>query len=164
MTTDDKIERIIQEEQDCLFRLACYKIGNPDDAADLLQDVFMRTWENHRLHTAIDIRRYLYRSVHNACVSYHRHTKIIFTEITANIPEEDDNNDEFQEEYRKISRLLKQIPEEQAEVISLHTIGGKNFAEIAELQNLPLSTVKSRFQYGIKKISKELANNKTKRV
>lgn len=164
MTTDDKIERIIQEEQDCLFRLACYKIGDPDDAEDLLQDVFMRTWESLRLRADIDIKRYLYRSVSNACISYHRrHAGIVFTGINDDIADEDDTDD-FQEEFRRISRLLKQIPEEQAEVISLHTIGGKNFAEIAELQDLPLSTVKSRFQYGIRKISDMLANNKTEKA
>lgn len=48
------------------------------------------------------------------------------------------------------------IPEEQAEVIRLRTIGGLQFGDIAQMTGLPESTVKSRFKYGIEKVRKLL--------
>ena len=43
-------------------------------------------------------------------------------------------------------------PAEQAEVIRLHTFASMRFTEIAETLELPASTVKSRFHYGIERL------------
>ena len=56
------------------------------------------------------------------------------------------------DDYRRIARLLKVIPEEQAEVIRLRIYGDNSFMQIAEILSLPLPTVKSRFLYGLEKI------------
>lgn len=59
-------------------------------------------------------------------------------------------------EYRRIARLLTEIPDEQAEVIRLRIYGDNSFAEVAEILSLPLPTVKSRFLYGLEKLRKGL--------
>ena len=56
------------------------------------------------------------------------------------------------EEFQRIQYLLNSIPEEQAEVIRLRTIDDMSFVEIAELLKLPVTTIKSRFLYGISKL------------
>lgn len=149
------IEHIMQEERDSLFRLACYKTGNADDAADIVQDVFLKIWYMDSV-TVKDVRKYLYKSVSNACISYQRtHQDVVYTDFDG-MDFEEQPNDGFEEEYRRISMLLKMIPPEQAEVISLRTIGGKSFDEIASLLGVNVSTVKSRFRYGIDKIQKKI--------
>ena len=45
---------------------------------------------------------------------------------------------------------------EQAEVIRLRLHGGNSFADIADILNIPVSTAKSRFQYGIDKIRNQI--------
>ena len=50
----------MQEERDSLFRLACYKTGNADDAADIIQDVFMKIWDMDSVSVR-DVKRYLYK-------------------------------------------------------------------------------------------------------
>lgn len=150
------IERIMQEERDSLFRLACYKIGNVDDAADIVQDVFLKILDMDSVAVR-DVKRYLYKSVSNACISYQRSRQdiIVCTDFDG-MDLEEQPDDGFEEEYRRISMQLKMIPPEQAEVISLRTIGGKSFDEIASLLGVNVSTVKSRFRYGIDKIQKKI--------
>ena len=62
-------------------------------------------------------------------------------------------------EYRRIARLLTEIPDEQVEVIRLRIYGDNSFAEVAEILSLPLPTVKSRFLYGQEKLRKGLKKN-----
>lgn len=149
-----ELDLIIQKEQQGLFRYACYKIGNTEDAADILQDVFLRIYSKPIDLLSIDkLQSYLYRSVSNACNTYYRsgmNKNFIPLEELNDITDEPD--DDFSEEYLRISKILSQIPEEQAEVIRLRTICEKSFVEIAKILLLPVTTVKSRFKYGIDKI------------
>lgn len=146
----------MQEERDSLFRLACYKTGNADDAADIVQDVFLKILDMDSVAVR-DVRKYLFKSVSNACISYQRSRQdiIVCTDFDG-LDLEEQPDDGFEEEFRRISMLLKMIPPEQAEVISLRTIGGKSFDEIASLLGVNVSTVKSRFRYGIDKIQKKI--------
>ena len=55
---------------------------------------------------------------------------------------------------------MKEIPEEQAEVIRLRIYGSNSFADVAEILSIPLPTVKSRFLYGLDKIRRAMKQTK----
>ena len=63
---------------------------------------------------------------------------------------------DFEQEQALIARLLATLPDEQSEVIRLHLHGECTFTEIAEILDIPLPTVKSRYRYGIEHLRKEL--------
>lgn len=62
----------------------------------------------------------------------------------------------LRQEYERIVALLDDIPFEQAEVIRMNTIDNLSFVEIAEILDLSVSTVKSRFMYGVNKVRAKL--------
>ena len=80
---------------------------------------------------------------------------INFVTLDSQMDITDADCEDFEQEFRRISRLLAKIPDEQAEVIRLRFYGDKSFREIANILDLPVSTVKSRFQYGIDKIRQQ---------
>ncbi|MBQ6966176.1 MAG: RNA polymerase sigma factor [Bacteroidaceae bacterium] len=150
-------ERLIAAERHGLLQYACYRLGNLDDAEDAVQDVFIRL--HQRLSEGdVEVRNlsaYLYRTLANLCVSRLREaerTPIVSLDSQPDIvaPEAED----FEQEYRRINRLLAEIPDEQAEVIRLRYYGDKSFQEIADILGLPLTTAKSRFAYGMEKIKR----------
>ncbi|MBO7129111.1 MAG: RNA polymerase sigma factor [Prevotella sp.] len=153
----DETERLMATERHGLLQYACYRLGNPDDAEDAVQDVFVRL--HQRLSEGdTEVRNlsaYLYRSLANLCVSRLREvgrtpTVPLDSQPDPIAPEAED----FEQEYRRINRLLAEIPEEQAEVIRLRYYGDKSFQEIADILGIPLTTAKSRFTYGIEKIKR----------
>lgn len=153
----DRIEKLMVAERQKMLQYACYRLGNIDDAEDVVQDVFVKLYQ--RLHGGnVEIRNmtvYLYRTLANACVSNlrdNRHTTIVSIDNQPDpiAPETDD----FEQEYRRINSLLNIIPDEQAEVIRLRFYGDKSFQEIADILNIPLTTAKSRFTYGMEKIKR----------
>ena len=52
---------------------------------------------------------------------------------------------------------LRELPEEQGEVIGLAYFGGFTHAEIASMLGMPLGTVKGRMRLGLEKIRVTLA-------
>ena len=60
---DDIITEIFRTEQNNLYRLACYKIGDTELAADLVQDLFIKVLENPNKDEIKDLKSYLYQSL-----------------------------------------------------------------------------------------------------
>lgn len=150
-------ERLMAAERHEMLQYACYRLGNLDDAEDAVQDAFVKL--HQRLsENETEVRNlpaYLYRTLANLCVSRQREagqtpTVPLDTQPEPLAPEAED----FEQEFRRINRLLTEIPDEQAEVIRLRYYGDKSFQEIADILDIPLTTAKSRFTYGLEKIKR----------
>lgn len=151
---DKETERLIKAERASLLQYACYRLGDVDEAEDAVQDVCL----NLLLRVKAEVRNpvaYLYRMLSNLCSTRLKEsagrTKISLEAL----PEPADSEvEDFEQEYRRVSLLLGEIPEEQAEVIRLRFYGDKSFREIADILGVPLTTAKSRFTYGLEKMKK----------
>lgn len=152
------LERIVEREQDRLFRFASLRTGSRADAEDIVQEVLLRLFRSEcDLARIDDVERYLWRAIANRCTDFHRHHRPnLPAERIADLPEEAPDA-ELHEELRRIVPLLETLPEPQAEVIRLKTIGDLTFVRIAEIVGTSEATVKSRFRYGIGKLRKRLA-------
>ena len=147
-----RLEAVIEQNQDYLFRFAYFRIGNREDAEDILQDVFLKLFEKEFIiENDESMRMYLYRMVYNACNDWHRHKQ------QEPIPLEQVQMAEelaLQEEYNRIWKMLSVLPTDQADVITMHLIDGLTFVEIAKVTGTPETTIKSRFKSGIDKLRK----------
>lgn len=152
------LSALFENETENMFRYICYKIGNANDAEDMLQDVYLTLHAKQNMGTDIhNMRSYLYKSLANMCTDYLRkrqNVRLVPIENLNNVCNPEAEN--FEQEYRRINNLLSAIPDEQAEVIRMRIHCDKSFVEIAEILEISVSTVKSRFQYGIEKIRKGL--------
>ena len=154
-----ELVRVIGMERDALLTYACYRLGNRSDAEDVLHDCYLRLHERFtdgQECTKLNIRNYVFRSLSNLCTDRladrTRH-------LTVDLGQQDvveTDTDNRESEYCRITSVLDRIPEEQAEVIRLRMYGNRSFAEISNILQVPLSTVKSRFLYGIEKIRKAM--------
>lgn len=131
-----------------LYRFAVLRSGSRSDAEDIVQEAFLRllTAPNVIVHP----RAYLYRCVANACCDLKRRSTV-HTQLKLDLAQ-DDSAPALREEAERLAALLDRIPPDQAEVIRLHTFASLRFTEIAEILDRPITTVKSRFQYGIEKL------------
>ena len=134
-----RLEAVIEQNQDYLFRFAYFRIGNREDAEDILQDVFLKLFEKEFIiENDESMRMYLYKMVYNACNDWHRYKQ------QEPIPLEqvqmaDDEELALQEEYNRIWKMLSVLP---------------TFVEIAKVTGTPETTIKSRFKSGIDKLRK----------
>ena len=151
--------RVIGMERDALLTYACYRLGNRSDAEDVLHDCYLRLHERFtdgQEGAKLNIRNYVFRSLSNLCTDrLADRTRHLTVDLRQQDVEETDT-DNRESEYCRITSMLDRIPEEQAEVIRLRMYGNRSFAEISNILQVPLPTVKSRFLYGIEKIRKAM--------
>ena len=153
------LEKLVEANQDYLFRFAYFRVGSREVAEDIVQNVFLKLIEN-----CIDLslmkspRMYLFKMVSNRCIDYRRRETINHVPLdeVKGLMDEDEEDVALRQEYERIVALLDNIPFEQAEIIRMNTIDNLSFVEIAELLDLPVSTVKSRFVYGVNKVRAKL--------
>lgn len=148
-TNIERLGEWIDLYQDQLFRYAFYRLGNRDDAEDVLQDAFLKVAASHR-----EIRNpkaYLYATVASGCVDMLRQRGKTLP-IDEMMPTTLHIDAEAEEEFRRIDSLLSKLPDAQSEVIRLHIHGEMKFTEIAEMMDSPVTTIKSRFTSGIEKL------------
>lgn len=144
-----------------LYNYACFRLGTSVDAEDAVQETFMRYYSRMKAldkGTIYHPQNFLFRILINICNDWKKQQslfdKILLDENDVAEPMKENKD----EEYQRIISLLKQIPQEQAEVVRLRIYGNNSFAEIADILTVPLPTVKSRFLYGLKNLRKRINN------
>ncbi len=148
-------ERLIASERPRLLQYACYRLGSLADAEDAVQDTLASLHQRMQEEGFAfnNLSAYLYRSLSNRCVSRQRESsRLHLVPLDSQTDPAEAESEDFEQEYQRISQLLAAIPDEQAEVIRLRYYGDKTFKEIAQILDEPITTVKSRFVYGLDKI------------
>ena len=154
------IAETMEAEKRQLFCYACYRLGNAEEAEDILQDLFITLCKTPGVtESTINLRSYIFRCLSNKCNTLlHKRQQLQIVNIeTAEVSEKEEYEPtNFEQEFKLINRLLHTIPLEQSEVIRLHIHGEKTFREIAEILQIPEPSVKSRYRYGIEKLRREI--------
>jgi RNA polymerase sigma-70 factor, ECF subfamily len=145
-----------------IFRM----VGRPEDAMDLCQESFMKAFrELGSLKDRDRFSPWLYRIAHNVCCSrFRRERGRTFVGID---PEVGATRMPI-ENRLAVETALRQLPDDQREVVVLKVFQGLKFEEIAAVQNAPVSTVKSRLYMSFEKLrailgQDGLAQSKTQR-
>jgi len=133
----------------------CYRLGGPrvdpeDVAHDVMEIVLKRL---HSLRDPACFRSWLYgitRRVtlrHRSQAWVRRVVSLGETELEAEIllP---DRQAQISQTGRQVQLALEKLPHAQREVLVLHELEERGVAEVAELLNIPVGTVKSRLRLG----------------
>jgi RNA polymerase sigma-70 factor, ECF subfamily len=164
--TLEEFRALVRKYQHRLVRYATYRLGNRDDAEDVIQKIFTKAFLERKKRKKIRrVGPYLYRMAANACTDHlriNRRTVLSLEDIPdAELAEEHEKNQSSAAmlEIRKIEGLLRCLPEKQAEVIRLFVIEQLGPTEVAEIFGCSINTVKSRFRYGIEKLRGRVARD-----
>jgi RNA polymerase sigma-70 factor (ECF subfamily) len=151
--------------RDGIFRLGLSITKDPSAAEEIAVDTFTRAHRAlARLEPEGSLRPWLYRVAVN--LSYNRRPRkgVIIS------PLEDSANDTFQSEERSPSVLAEQAEMRRVVVAAVDTLGpkhrivvvlhymnGLNLAEIAQVVDCPIGTVKSRLHYALRRLRTHLS-------
>lgn len=157
--SSDALRRIYQKYRIYLLRLATALLNDTALAEDVVHDVFLRfTRSARRIKLKGSLKAYLRVCVVNDVRSRARAAKrhscqgldeIEPTTVTAN---ESERWIILKEQSKRLSDALVQLPFEQREAVVLRLNAGMKFREIADLQNVSVKTIQSRYRYGLDKL------------
>ena len=156
----DALARLYDETSSMLNGLLLRILERPEDAEEVLLDVYMKAWKYAARYTDKrgSVQAWLMIMARNAAIDRIRQkraqpkTLAIEPESTPE-PESTEASPEEQtadrERRRRVQRVLNELPQEQREVVELAFFGGLTHAELAERLREPLGTVKSRIRMGL---------------
>lgn len=132
-----------------LFRYACYRVGNREDAEDILQNVYLDLMEHAGKRNYPDnLQPYIFRSVVNACADHLKRaaSSHMFSCDAIELAEEPSN---FEEEAVMINKLVESMPESLRDFVRLRIYASLTFDEVADTMGVSATTAKRRFYEGI---------------
>ena len=133
-----------------LRRYARAMLGDRAAADDLVQDTLERAWSRYALWRAgSDLRAWLFSIMHNLRVDQLRRPSVPTHSIDEDdfeVPTRATQADRL--EVRDLESALRQLPDEQREVLLLVALEDLGYAEIASTLGIPVGTVMSRLARG----------------
>ena len=138
-----------------LYGLALWRTGSEEDAADVVQDVFVRVVEQgRRLAKVRSPKAWLLTVTHRAAIDVTRRRRRREAEPIEEFPylTAADGNSERMLDAAQVSVLLAGLPETHRDVIYLKHFAGCTFTEIGEIVGVPKFTAASRYRNGVSKL------------
>jgi len=159
------MERLILKYQNRIHNIIIKICANRDDAAELTQETFVKVIENiERFQGRSSFYTWVFRIAVNLTLNYcKKRVKIAFKSLDAEVDEQDGPvkrqlkdflNDESSPEPAEIAqnrelcelakKSLLRLDDDQRAVVILRDIEGMSYAQIAEVLEIELGTVRSR--------------------
>jgi RNA polymerase sigma-70 factor (ECF subfamily) len=158
-------ERLIRKYQNRIYNAILRICANHDDAAELTQDTFVKVIENiDKFEGRSSFYTWVFRIGVNLTLNYcQRSVKLGLKSLDAQDNEDDNNNRGVLKEFltddslpdpasvaqnkelcRIVIKALMKLDDAQRAVVVLRDIEGMNYAQIAEVLDIELGTVRSR--------------------
>jgi RNA polymerase sigma-70 factor (ECF subfamily) len=158
----DAFNELVRRHRDRLWAVALRTLGQPEDAADALQDALLSAYRGaagFRGGSADTTR--LHRIVVNACLDNARRRAVRPTEPLHADPEAAaPARDTVTERETSLAVLaaLRTLPVEQAAAVVLVDVEGYPVSEAAAVLDVPVGTVKSRCARARARLAEQLAD------
>ena len=161
------LRRVFEEHERGVYAAALRILGNPAQAQDVVQDVFLRVW---RRPGAFDARRgeigsYLRMIARSRAVDLWREgraagrasdrLKLVIEPAEQRVDESPAAAIERADTRETVREALRRLPEAQREALGLAYWGGLSAGEIADREQVPLGTAKSRIRLGLARLRQE---------
>lgn len=153
---DIRFLEMIRQNEGIIFKVTSFYADKDHPIGDLYQEVVLNLWKafpsfrGESKHST-----WIYRIALNTCVSFYRRSKrnVTYVDISTDIPEVTETNEQLQELYKLINRLGK-----IERALVLLYLDDKPYKEISEITGLSVTNVAtklSRIKDKLKQMSNE---------
>ncbi len=153
-----RFEQTVLPHLDAAYNLARWLTRNDTDAADVVQEAFLRALKFFGGFRGGDTRAWLLTIVRNACYTWLRRNRVNelatpFDEETHSVESDDPETILLEGADREMLRqALEALPVEFREVVILRELEGLSYKEIAGVADVPVGTVMSRLARARKRL------------
>lgn len=145
--------QLMTEQQDYVYTLARRLLRDPEEAADLTQEIFLNVWNGLPFFRQESrFRTWLYRIVVNHCLNRLRRVRRESRTVSLDAGlagqlsdmQDDPHTEVWRQERRKfVWKQVEELPERYRLVLNLFYQQEMSCAEIADLLGIPVATVKT---------------------
>jgi len=138
-----------------------YKYGNKDQAEDLVQEAFIKLWQNCSSVPIEKAKSYLYTIANNSSLNEIKHQKVVlhYENNFTGLDKTNENPEYILEEKQfkeKLLNAIENLNETQRVAFLMHRIDGKKYSEIAEELNISVKAVEKRIHLALVELRKTI--------
>jgi RNA polymerase sigma-70 factor (ECF subfamily) len=168
----EAFDALLNRHQVGLFNFFLRLQGNVAEAEDLTQEVFVKLFQHvDRYEVKAKFKTYMYRIAKNLWLDSVRKRKRRGTMLSLDKPAADGRNlygrvtssdanpleeNVRREEAAKVQAAIERLPEPQRMVFVLAEVQELPYAEISDVLDIPVGTVKSRMHSAVSKLREQL--------
>ena len=172
MSSEEEIASTVRKNQGEIFGFIRNRVSNPEDAEDILQEVWFQLSRIMNLDDIENMSAWLYKVARNKITDWYKKSKpvpvdndlfdgdegvmiknILFSH--SETPDDKMFKDLF---WKELMNGLNELPTNQKEAFIQNELEGLKLREIAERSNEKLKTIISRKQYAVKHLRVKLRN------
>lgn len=162
----DAYEDLQRRLEPDIRRFVARLINDPIAADDVVQEVFIAFYQNlHRINPVENLRPYIFRMARNRCYDTFRRNgrydelslddepvqiQVSFTQ--AHHQPKPDDLTHWMLLHLEVQEAIDQLPEVQRQALILYSEEHMSYAEIADIMDVSVGTVKSRLYYAKKNL------------
>lgn len=174
---ESAFDQIVNLYADKLYNYIVRMLGNPHDAEDVLQEVFLRAYQGlPTFDGRASLSTWLFQIAHNLCIDHYRKQERRVKTVSIyqdNSDEADEGTEEWEfpdtqtpdpmqavldkELQEVVERALENLSPKLKSVLLLYDVEGLSYEEISQLLGIPMGTVKSRLHMARSEIQKKVA-------
>lgn len=170
----DAFNELVLQYQTKVVNISYGILGNPDDAADAAQEVFIKIYRAiERFEGKSSLSTWIYRITTNVCTDILRKkSRTSALSINAHIGEDEKEFDikddsktpdevaTMNETQREVRAAIDSLSEDYKTVLTLYDLEGLAYDEIAQIVDCPIGTVKSRLNRARAALKKKLSQKR----
>lgn len=163
---DEKaLEDIVRQYLPLIYNFSRRYSGDPDNASDISQEVFVKVWKNlKKFDASKNFKAWLFSIAKNTALDWFKKKRDLSLSDFADSIIDAKQLPITDEIYKKsllnnVQLAIEKLPQKYGSIINLYHTKGLNFREIADFLKEPINTVKSRYRRGLISLKKKLSPN-----
>ena len=155
----------VRRYQSRVYGLALTILGDPDDAEEAAQEVFVRAWRHAEVYEPArgGVAPWLLTITRNVAIDARRMRRSVPVDPSARLflerPADEAGPDEPRlgdDEARRVRTAIAALPVDQRRALVLAALCGRTALEISEIEHAPLGTIKTRIRTAMLKLRAQL--------
>lgn len=169
----DRYDEIMDRYQGKLFAYLYRLVGSKEDAEDILQDVFLKAYENlNSYNSKRKFSSWIYRISHNEAVNYIRRKSlkkfiswesVVMSKDKLEISSRENGVDKNllkKEKKQELEKAIENLPFKYKQILILRYFSEKSYQEISEILGKPMNTVGTLISRAKEKLYFEMKKRK----
>ncbi|MDX1462156.1 MAG: RNA polymerase sigma factor [Marinirhabdus sp.] len=158
---DERIfDTIYRDHAESIRNFIYFKCRDKDKAADVVQDAFIKLWQNCKKIPPSKARSFLYTVANNVFLNTVAHHKVVLKYVENHQPRVEKHSPQFlleEKEYgEKLERAINNLTEVQRTAFLLSRVEGKKYREIAEILNISEKATSKRIHDALEALRKSV--------
>jgi RNA polymerase sigma-70 factor (ECF subfamily) len=158
--THEEFRRVFDEWYKPVRNFIYYRCGDMELAEDMVQDSFIKLWENRDRLDRTTMKAYLYKIAQNNTINYRKRQQLFFKFQRKGANDRDFDTPEklaeIAEYEQKLYTVIAMLPDGGREVFLMNRLEDLTYQEIADRLNLSVKAIEKRMSKVLKIVRDQL--------